>query len=160
MSALAESPAVRLDFDQVRRILPQKFPLILIDRVTELEPGSRIVALKNVTGNELHFLGHFPEFAVMPGVLIIEAAAQAVIILCSAEENTESLPSRSASPHYLANANMSFRVPVTPGDQMLIEAKVHRRVGNLLVAKIKVAVTGTQVADGELTLVKKSTDSL
>jgi 3-hydroxyacyl-[acyl-carrier-protein] dehydratase len=138
----------RLDFEQVRRLLPHRFPLILIDRVLDLEAGVRIVALKNVTGNEMHFLGHFPEMAVMPGVLIIESAAQAVAIMCLAEGGEASL-------RYLANANVSFRVPVTPGDQMVIEARVLRQMGNLLIAKVKVLVAEVLVASGELTLAEK-----
>jgi 3-hydroxyacyl-[acyl-carrier-protein] dehydratase len=142
----------RLDFEQVRQMLPQRFPLILIDRVAELEPGLRIVAIKNVTGNELQFLGHFPGRAVMPGVLIIEAAAQAVILMCRAGQPQ----TRDSSPGFLANANISFRVPVTPGDQMVIEAGRVRRMGNLLIAKVRVLVTDRLVASGELTLSNRS----
>jgi len=148
MSAAALPEIRRLDFEAVRRILPQRFPLILVDRVTELEPGSRIVAVKNVTANEMHFLGHFPDQAVMPGVLIIEAAAQAVAIMCRTETSEE-------ARGYLANATMSFRQVVTPGDQMLIEASVYRRVASLLIAKVKVRVAGAVVADGEITVAQK-----
>lgn len=156
MSATAvDTVARRLDFEEVRRLLPHRFPLILIDRVSDLEPGARIIAIKNVTGNEMHFLGHFPQLAVMPGVLIIEAAAQAVTIMCLAGNNGEPL-SNDTARRYLANANVSFRVPVTPGDQMIIEAKVARRMGNLLVAKVKVSVADVLVASGELTLARKS----
>jgi 3-hydroxyacyl-[acyl-carrier-protein] dehydratase len=150
MSAAAAA-VQRLDFEQVRRILPQQFPLIMVDRVIELEPQSRILALKNVTGNEPHFVGHFPEHAVMPGVLIIEAAAQAVILMCAAGMDLHDRQPR----HYLANANISFRSAVTPGDQMVIEAKAHRRMGTLLIAKIKVTVGTTVAADGELTVAEK-----
>jgi 3-hydroxyacyl-[acyl-carrier-protein] dehydratase len=148
MSAAAPSDIRQLDFEAVRRILPHRFPLILVDRVTELEPGSRIVAVKNVTANELHFLGHFPDQAVMPGVLIIEAAAQAVAIMCRTGTSEE-------ARGYLAHTTMSFRQVVTPGDQMLIEASVYRRVGKLLIAKVKVRVAGAVVADGELTVAQK-----
>jgi 3-hydroxyacyl-[acyl-carrier-protein] dehydratase len=154
MTVLAEPAAVCLDFEQVRRILPHRFPLILIDRVIELDPGSRIVALKNVTGNEMHFLGHFAEFAIMPGVLIIEAAAQAVTLLSNLPAG-EPPAQGTTSLHYLANANMSFRAPVTPGDQMILQAAVHRRLGNLLVAKVKIFVSNKLVADGELTVGRK-----
>jgi 3-hydroxyacyl-[acyl-carrier-protein] dehydratase len=150
MSAAASAAVRELHFEQVRRLLPQRFPLILIDRVVELEPGSRIVAIKNVTGNELHFLGHFPDRAVMPGVLIIEAAAQAVAILGRSAETS------GASLHYLANANMSFRRVVTPGDQMVIQAGVQRRMGNLLIAKIKILVGDAVAADGEITVAQKA----
>ena len=148
MSA-ASLPAIRtLDFEGVRRILPQGFPFILVDRVTELEPGTRIVAVKNVTATEPHFAGHFPGQAVMPGVLIIEAAAQAVAIMCRTGTSGEARA-------YLANTTMSFRQVVTPGDQMLIEARVFRRIANLLIAKVKVRVAGVVVADGEITVAQK-----
>lgn len=145
----------RLNFEQIRQILPQRFPLILVDRVTELEPGARIVAIKNVTGNELHFLGHFPQMAVMPGVLIIEAAAQAVILMCLAGQPGEPQV-HDSPPRFLANANVSFRVPVTPGDQMVIEAALARQMGHLVIAKVKIFVAGTLVAAGELTLSTRS----
>jgi 3-hydroxymyristoyl/3-hydroxydecanoyl-(acyl carrier protein) dehydratase len=84
----------------------------------------------------------------MPGVLIIEAAAQAVAIMCRTESDAEARA-------YLANVNMSFRLLVTPGDQMVIEAGVHRRMGNLLIAKVKVRVAGAVVAEGEITVAQK-----
>lgn len=146
----AVAPAVlELDFEQIRQILPQQFPLIMVDRVSHLEPGSRIVALKNVTGNEFHFLGHFPRLAVMPGVLIIEAAAQTVGILWAVGAEA---PRSGSSRHYLASANMSFHVPVTPGDQMVIEARVLRRFAAFFIAQVKVSVDDAVVARGELTL--------
>ena len=146
----AASAVRRLGFEEVRQILPQRFPLILVDRVLELEPGVRIVALKNVTGNELQFLGHFPQMAVMPGVLIIEAAAQAVILMHAGEQPGGPVP--DPRPRFLANANISFRVPVTPGDQMVIEAAGVRRVGHLAIARVKIFVGETVVAAGELTV--------
>jgi 3-hydroxyacyl-[acyl-carrier-protein] dehydratase len=155
MSAAANPATTQLDFEQIRQILPHRFPLILVDRVIDLEPGSRIVALKNVTGNELHFLGHFPHVAIMPGVLIIEAAAQAVALMCLTK-NSEEKRFSGTSLHYLANANMSFRVPVRPGDQMVIEAGFLRRLRNLVIAKIKVLVAGNVAADGEVTLAQTS----
>ena len=112
------------------------------------EPGTRIVAVKNVTATEPHFAGHFPGQAVMPGVLIIEAAAQAVAIMCRTGTSGEARA-------YLANTTMSFRQVVTPGDQMLIEARVFRRMANLLIAKVKVRVAGVVVADGEITVAQK-----
>ena len=148
MSAAPVPAAPPLDFEAVRRILPHSFPFLLIDRVTELEPGARIVALKNVSGNEPYFPGHFPDQAVMPGALILEAAAQAVGILfrTAADQTVQG---------YLAQAAMSFRRVVTPGDQMLIEAVAHRRLGSLRIAKVKVLVAGVLVADGELTVACK-----
>ena len=148
MSAADLAEVRALDFEGVRRILPQRFPFILVDRVTELEPGTRIVAVKNVTANEPHFVGHFPDQAVMPGVFIIEAAAQAVAIMCRTTTGEEARA-------YLASTAMAFRRVVIPGDQMLIEATVSRRVSNLVIAKVKVRVSGAVVADGEITVAQK-----
>ncbi len=72
---------MRLDFEAVKRLVPQKFPFLMVDRVLELEPGHRAIAIKNISGNEFFFLGHFPNMAVMPGALIIEGMAQTAIIL-------------------------------------------------------------------------------
>ena len=86
-----------MNFEEVRATLPQKYPFIFIDRVLELEAGKRIVCLKNVTGNESFFAGHFPDFAVMPGALILEALAQATIILFKRSGNGPTV-SRFAVP--------------------------------------------------------------
>src|SRR5512147_1310563 len=72
---------MQLDFEEIKKLLPQRFPFLMIDRVVEIEPGKHAVALKNISGNDMVFLGHFPEKAVMPGALIIEAMAQTAIIL-------------------------------------------------------------------------------
>src|ERR1051326_5330206 len=76
-----DSTGGRIDFDEIRDLLPQKFPFLMIDRVVAIEKGKKVVAFKNITGNELFFPGHFPAMAVMPGALIIESMAQAAIIL-------------------------------------------------------------------------------
>lgn len=146
--------AGRLDFEQIREMLPQRFPLIMLDRVTQLEAGARIVALKNITGNELHFLGHFPSLAVMPGVLIIEAAAQAAGILWAASATDDE--HASTWRHHLASTNISFHRPVTPGDQMVIEACILRRLGAFFVVQVKITVDSTIVAKGQLTLARTS----
>jgi 3-hydroxyacyl-[acyl-carrier-protein] dehydratase len=148
-AATAATPRVSMDFEQVRRLLPQRFPLMMVDRVTHLEYGSRIVALKNVTGNEICFLGHFPERAVLPGVLIIEAAAQSVLLLCAASA-AEGDDAPVPEIRYLANTNMSFHTPVTPGDQMVIDASIVKRVVSMLIAKVKISVDDAVVARGEI----------
>jgi 3-hydroxyacyl-[acyl-carrier-protein] dehydratase len=145
-----------MDFEQIRRILPHRFPLIMVDRVIHLEPGSRVVALKNVTGNEFHFMGHFPQFAVMPGVFIIEAAAQTAGLLFAADAQAKH---SASSRHYLAGTKMSFHLPVTPGDQMVIEARVLRRLGVFFVAQVKVSVDGAVFTRGELTLAHTSEEA-
>jgi 3-hydroxyacyl-[acyl-carrier-protein] dehydratase len=108
-----------MDIQEVLRYLPHRFPFLLIDRVLECEPGKRIVALKNVTANEPHFVGHFPDRPIMPGVLILEAMAQAAAILGF---RTMQQPPDDNSMYYFAGIdNARFKKPVAPGDQLVIE---------------------------------------
>lgn len=161
MSAIASSapPDARsacvLDFEGVRRTLVQRFPLLLIDRVLLLEPGERIVALKNVTGNELHFVGHFPDHAVMPGVLIVESMAQAVLLLDLLSEEAGAAPAE----RYLTNINVTFKRPVVPGDRLEITGQVIKRVSRGMVVRVHAAVDGAIAASGELVVARPSNDS-
>ena len=107
-----------LDFEAVKKLIPQRFPFIMIDRVVELDPGKRAVAIKNVTGNDIFFLGHFPEKAVMPGAAIIEAMAQTAIVLFASagrQEHEEKKPL-----YYFGSVKARFLGVVTPGDQIRI----------------------------------------
>src|SRR5689334_17298815 len=113
-----------LDVHEILKLLPHRYPFLLIDRVLDIELGSTIVALKNVTMNEAFFNGHFPERPVMPGVLILEALAQAGGVL--AYKSTNTTPS-SGVLYYLAGIdNARFRRIVEPGDQLRLEVKVVR----------------------------------
>jgi 3-hydroxyacyl-[acyl-carrier-protein] dehydratase len=141
-----------LDFEQVRALLDHRFPFLMIDRVLSLEPGRRIVALKNVTGNEIHFLGHFPSQAILPGVLIVEAMAQAVAILDTLSR--EAADKERVVARYLGNVRVQFLKPVFPGDQMHLEAEVIKQVEYGVVAST-VARVGEVVAKGELVLGKR-----
>ena len=106
-----------LDIDEIRGILPHRYPFLLVDRILELEPD-RIVGIKNVTTNEPFFVGHFPDFPVMPGVLIVEAMAQVAGVLVLKE-----MPDRASKVVLLAGIdNAKFRRPVRPGDQLRIDA--------------------------------------
>jgi beta-hydroxyacyl-ACP dehydratase FabZ len=126
-----------LDILEIRNILPHRYPMLLVDRIIELEPD-RIVGIKNVTGNEPFFIGHFPDFPVMPGVLIIEAMAQVagVLVLRKLEDRDKKLV-------LLASVEEAkFRKPVVPGDQLRIE---------MIVDKWKTSVAkmhGTATVDG------------
>ena len=118
------SPMPILDIDEIREILPHRYPMLLVDRILELEPD-RIVGIKNVTLNEPFFVGHFPDFPVMPGVLIVEAMAQVAGVLVLKE-----IPDRASKLVLLAAIdNAKFRRPVRPGDQLRIEMKVLQEEG-------------------------------
>lgn len=108
-----------MDIHEVLTYLPQRFPVLMIDRVLECEPGKRILALKNVSANEPYFPGHFPNRPVMPGVMILEAMAQAAAIL--AFRTLGSKPDETTTYFYAGIDNARFRRPVVPGDQLRIE---------------------------------------
>jgi 3-hydroxyacyl-[acyl-carrier-protein] dehydratase len=134
------------DIQAIMRFLPHRYPFILIDRVIKLVPGEEIVALKNVTINEPYFQGHFPGTPIMPGVLIVEAMAQAggVLVL-------ESLPEKHGRPIYFMGMDkVRFRRPVVPGDQILFEVRILKM--RLKAAKITgiAAVADHRVAEAEL----------
>ena len=113
----------------IMQFLPHRFPFIMIDRVLELVPGERVLALKNVTINEPYFQGHFPGSPIMPGVLIVEALAQAGGVLCF-----ESRPQqKKGSPVYFMGMDkVKFRKPVVPGDQLLLAVKIMKIRGKVV----------------------------
>jgi beta-hydroxyacyl-ACP dehydratase FabZ len=138
-----------LDIQQIKERLPHRYPMLLLDRVLELEPDRRILALKNVTINEHFFQGHFPGLPVMPGVLILEAMAQAGGMMVVPEDG-----SAAGKNFYLASiANAKFRRTVVPGDQLTIEITVQQARGNFRKLTGKAAVEGQVAAEAELTLV-------
>jgi 3-hydroxyacyl-[acyl-carrier-protein] dehydratase len=112
--------ATRFDIQEIMSFLPHRYPFLLIDRVTEFEPGKRVVVLKNVTINEPFFQGHFPGYPIMPGVLVVEAMAQAGgLLMTSAMEDRE-----KKLVVFSGIESAKFRRPVTPGDQLIIEVNV------------------------------------
>ncbi len=137
-------------FEEIRSLLPQKYPFLFIDRVVEFEEGKKIVCVKNVSGNEPVFVGHFPDFAIMPGVLIIEAMAQASIILFK-----KSLPTQQNDKNtvfLLASINNArFTKPVFPGDQLFIEIIVEKIVSKGAIVQATVKVEEKTVAKASLT---------
>ena len=134
-----------MDIKEILEHLPHRYPFLLVDRVLELEPGQRILALKNVTMNEPFFPGHFPGHPIMPGVMIIEALAQAAAILTF--KSTGQLGGRVV--YFVGIDECRFKTPVVPGDQLLLEAHHERtlrgigkftaraRVGDRLAAEAK-----------------------
>jgi len=134
-----------LDINEIRALLPHRYPFLLVDRIVEMEP-ERIVGIKNVTANEPFFTGHFPEFPVMPGVLIVEAMAQTAGVLV-----LHSLGGRGNKLVLLAVIeNARFRRPVVPGDQLRMEMKIIKR--KVSVAKMAgiATVDGVTVAEVEV----------
>lgn len=116
-----------LDIEAIIRRLPHRFPFLLVDRVLSVTPGKSIVALKNVSANEAYFVGHFPQYQVMPGVLVIEALAQAGGILAWESAAAEDA---GVTILYLAGIDDArFKLPVRPGDQLILNADLvaHRR---------------------------------
>jgi 3-hydroxyacyl-[acyl-carrier-protein] dehydratase len=116
------TPSVAMDIVQIMSILPHRYPLLLIDRVLEIEPKKRIVAIKNITANEPQFTGHFPDYPIMPGVLMIEAIAQAGGALLLTEYSDEDRATKLMV--FTGIDDAKFRRPVVPGDQVRIEVTV------------------------------------
>jgi 3-hydroxyacyl-[acyl-carrier-protein] dehydratase len=134
-----------LDIQAIREILPHRFPMLLVDRILELEPD-RIVGIKNVTVNEPFFAGHFPEFPVMPGVLVIEAMAQVAGVLVLRE-----IADRGNKLVLLASVDQAkFRKPVLPGDQLRIEMRLLKRKASVVKMAGEATVDGVVVAEAEV----------
>ncbi len=141
-----------MTFEEVKLCLKQRFPMLMVDRVLELEAGKRIKALKNVTGNEIQFLGHFPEFAIMPGTLIIEAIGQAASLLFS---HTSGKGMNQKEFMALASVNdMRFLVPVLPGHTMIMEVKILKMTEEAALIEGTASVDDTVVTRGKLSFVR------
>lgn len=139
---------IEMNVNEIKRFLSHRYPFLLVDRVLELEPGKSIRALKNVSVNEPFFNGHFPEKPVMPGVLIIEALAQATGLLGfrTMDEN----PSDDILYMLVAVDKARFKRQVEPGDQLILEAEIIRRKGIMWVFNTKATVNGKLAASAEL----------
>ena len=137
-----------MDIHQILEKLPHRYPILLVDRVLELEPGKRIRALKNVSINEPYFMGHFPHRPVMPGVLMLEALAQAAALLSFSDSKLQS--DKNSVIYFVGIDGARFKRPVTPGDQLVLEVEAGRNARGMAkftaVAKVKDAV----VAEAEL----------
>ena len=109
-----------LDIQEIMKLLPHRYPFIMIDRILEVRPGEKVIAIKNVTINEPFFQGHFPENPIMPGVLIIEAMGQAGAVLAAKSLDREP---HGSLIYFMGMDKVKFRKPVTPGDQLIFEVK-------------------------------------
>jgi 3-hydroxyacyl-[acyl-carrier-protein] dehydratase len=132
-----------IDINEIKKYIPHRYPFLLVDRIIELELGKRVVGLKNVTVNEPFFTGHFPHNPVMPGVLIIEALAQAAAVLAFKTEGT--VPDPDAMVYFASVDNVRFKRPVVPGDQLMLECEIVRTIRNIWKFK-GVARVGGEVA--------------
>ena len=143
-----------MNFEQVRAALKQRFPMLMVDTVISLEPGKSIRTTKNVTGNELQFLGHFPEHAVMPGTLIVEAIGQSASILFSKTTGTGTQPGEFL---VLGAINeMRFLVPVVPGNKIEMDIQVLKFIEGFALIEAVATVDGTAVARGKLGFARRS----
>ncbi len=137
-----------LDIMEVMRILPHRYPFLLIDRVLSVEPGKNIRAIKNVTVNEPFFPGHFPNRPVMPGVLIIEAMAQAAGVLVFRSQQT--VPSAEDRLYLVGIDAARFRRPVEPGDQLVLTATATRQLKGIWKFEAQAEVGGRVAASAEI----------
>ena len=130
---------------EIREILPHRYPFLLVDKVLELEPGKRVVGIKNVSANEPFFQGHFPDYPIMPGVLIVEALAQvAGIAVAVIEENKGKLGV------FASIDSMKIKKQVLPGDVLTLEAEILSSKMGIIKAKVKATVEGKLAAEGEI----------
>jgi 3-hydroxyacyl-[acyl-carrier-protein] dehydratase len=136
-----------INIDQISKLLPQKPPFLMVDRIVEVEAGKRIVAIKNVTINDPILNAHFPEQSVMPGALIIESMAQTAILLHYSTKEFKFDPSLK---FFLGSVKAHFSGPVVPGDQLRLEANLVKALSNGLYVEVKALVGNKEVSKSEL----------
>lgn len=147
--------ATQLDFEQIKQIIPQRFPFLMLDRVIEIEPGVRVVGIKNLTGNEWFYQGHFPKKAITPGAMICEAIAQTGIVFFHVTQ-----PNHRDVTYLLGSLKMRFIEPVWPGDQLRIEVIPIKLTSNAGILGADVKVDDRTVAKGEFALAARENNSL
>lgn len=146
MADTAGSTLEVVDLIGLMKILPHRYPFLMIDRIIDIEGDNSAVGVKNVTVNEPHFMGHFPEHPVMPGVLILEAMAQTAGAICIRSAGAE----KPSLVYLLTIDGAKFRKPVVPGDQLLIHVRKLKKRGNLLKFACEGKVDGAVVAEAEV----------
>ncbi len=133
-----------MKFEEIKKVLKQRFPIIMVDRVLEIEPLKKIKATKNVTGNEIFFMGHFPQYYLMPGVLIVEALAQSASIMINKRENDNEFIVLGDIKE------MKFKKPVYPGDTLVMEVELIKEIENYYIVSAIAKVDDKTVAKGKL----------
>ncbi len=136
-----------VDLQRILRLLPHRYPFLMIDRVRELEPKKRVIAIKNVSNNEPQFQGHFPGRPIMPGVLILEAFAQAAVVMMLAADETAP---ENQIYYYLGIDDARFKKPVVPGDQLELEVTFDRAMRGIGKFNCVARVAGEVVAEASI----------
>jgi 3-hydroxyacyl-[acyl-carrier-protein] dehydratase len=145
---------MQLDIHEILNHLPHRYPFVLIDRITDLKLNEEITAIKNVTINEPFFPGHFPYHPVMPGVLIVEAMAQAAAVLSFKTMNI--LPTEDSVYYFAGIDSVRFKKPVSPGDQLILNVKIDRVLKGIWKYKGQAKVDGQIVAEAEMMCILKN----
>jgi len=146
-----------MDINEILRLLPHRYPFLLVDRVIEFEAGKSLVGIKNVTINEPYFQGHFPEKPVMPGVLILEALAQATGLLAFRTENRGA--ERDSLYYFVGIDNARFKRPVEPGDQLRLAVKVIKTKRGIWVFDTDATVDGHTAATATIMCTERKIDA-
>lgn len=144
---------MKMDIHEILKHLPHRYPFVLIDKVVDLELGKEITAIKNVTINEPFFPGHFPYHPVMPGVLIVEAMAQAAAVLSF--KTMDTLPNENSVYYFAGMDKARFKKPVSPGDQLVLNVKIERILRGIWKYKGVATVDGEIVAEAEMMCILK-----
>lgn len=150
---MQEQISGEMDIHEILEHLPHRYPFILIDRIKSMTLGEEITAIKNVTINEPFFPGHFPYHPVMPGVLIIEAMAQAAAVLSFKTANRK--PDNDSVYYFAGIDSARFKKPVSPGDQLVLNVKIDRVIKGIWKYKGQATVDGTVVAEAEMMCILK-----
>jgi len=145
-----------MDITQIMKFLPHRYPFLLVDRVLELAPNERVLAIKNVSMNEPHFPGHFPLHPVMPGVLMIEALAQTAGLLAFSSSGKE--VTANSVIYFVGIDGARFKRPVVPGDQLRMEASILRHTRGIWKFATKATVDGQLACEAELMCTLKELD--
>jgi 3-hydroxyacyl-[acyl-carrier-protein] dehydratase len=145
---------MQLDIHEILNHLPHRYPFVLIDRISDLKLNKEVTAIKNVTINEPFFPGHFPYHPVMPGVLIVEAMAQAAAVLSF--KTMDVLPSEDSVYYFAGIDNVRFKKPVSPGDQLILNVKIDRVIKGIWKYKGQAKVDDQVVAEAEMMCILKN----
>jgi 3-hydroxyacyl-[acyl-carrier-protein] dehydratase len=139
---------MQLDFEEIKKLVPQRFPFLMVDRVLEIEPGKHVIAVKNISGSDMVFLGHFPDKAVMPGALILEAMAQTAIILFAAGKEKQEEGKKPM--YYFGSVKARFLHPAVPGDQLKIRVENVKSLPTGAYVSGEAFVDGRKITEAEL----------